>query len=102
MEFISAEHSAQGVIAITVHPGNIITDIIGGEAGFHAMPDQFKVPFKETVGLPADTIVWLTAKPREWLGGRYVNCTWDMSELEGKKEKIVQGDKLRVKLDVDF
>jgi hypothetical protein len=58
--------------------------------------------FTETPELPADTIVWLTAEKRDWLAGRYVNVTWDMEQLEEKKEAIVKGDKLKVKLDVDF
>jgi hypothetical protein len=66
------------------------------------MPEELKFVFTETAELPADTIVWLTAEKREWLGGRYVNVTWDMVQLEEKKDAIVKGDKLKVKLDVEF
>lgn len=58
--------------------------------------------FTETPDLPADTITYLTRVRRPWLAGRYVNCTWDMPELMAKEEAIVKGDKLKVKLDVDF
>jgi len=58
--------------------------------------------FTETPELPADTIVWLTAAKRDWLAGRYVNVTWNMEQLEEKKDAIVKGDKLKVKLDVGF
>lgn len=47
-------------------------------------------------------MVWLTAQRREWLNARYVNCTWDLPELEKKRDAIVKGDKLKMKLDVDF
>lgn len=66
------------------------------------MPEELKHVFTETLDLPADSVVWLTAGGREWLSGRYVNVTWDMEELEGKRESILEGDGLRVKLDVDF
>ena len=66
------------------------------------IPKELQFVFTETVELPADTIVWLTAKKREWLAGRYVNVTWDMPQLEEKRGAIVEGDRLKVKLDVDF
>lgn len=54
--------------------------------------------FVETAELPAETVVYLTREKRDWLAGRYVNCTWDMPELMAQKEEIVKGDKLRVRL----
>lgn len=52
----------------------------------------------DTVELAADTVTFLTREPGEWLGGRYVNCCWDMPELVAKKYEIVEGDKLKVRL----
>ena len=60
------------------------------------------VVFVETPELAADTVVFLTREKREWLGGRYINVTWDMPQLIEKKDLIVEGDKLKIKLDVDF
>ena len=40
----------------------------------------------------------MTAEPRTWLAGRYVSATWDVEKLEGLKEEIVSGDKLKMKL----
>ena len=97
-QFIDAEYASQGVTAITVHPGNILTEI----ATSGDIPEELKFVFTELAELPANTIVWLTAQKREWLSGRYVNVTWDMPQLEEKREAIVQGDRLKVKLDVDF
>jgi hypothetical protein len=54
--------------------------------------------FVETTELSADTIVYLTKERREWLAGRYINCTWDMPELMAQKDEIIQGDKLKVRL----
>ena len=66
------------------------------------IPEELQFVFTEAVELPADTIVWLTAEKREWLAGRYVNVTWDMPQLEEKRGAILEGDRLKVKLDVDF
>jgi len=42
--------------------------------------------------------VWLIGEHREWLGGRYVSCQWDIDELLARRREIVDGDKLKVKL----
>ncbi|KAM0718806.1 hypothetical protein Q7P37_005877 [Cladosporium fusiforme] len=97
-EFIHSEHGNQGVTAISIHPGNILTEM----ATEGEMPEELKFVFTETAELPADTVVWLAAQKREWLSGRYVNVTWDMPQLEAKRKAIVDGDRLRVKLDVGF
>ena len=99
MDFVAAEYGSQGITAITVHPGNIVNDIVGNPDD---LGPELRAVFTETNELPADTIVWLTSQKRKWLNGRYVNCTWDMPQLLEKEGSIVQGDRLRVKLDVDF
>jgi hypothetical protein len=54
--------------------------------------------FTETPRISGDTIAFLTREKRDWLQGRYINCTWDMEELIAMKNEIVKGDKLKVKL----
>jgi hypothetical protein len=56
------------------------------------MPEELNSIFIETAELPADTIVWLTAKKREWLAGRYGDVRWDMLDLREKREAIVEGE----------
>ena len=46
-------------------------------------------------------MVYLLSEYRPWLAGRYVSCCWDMPEFLTKKDEIVQGNKLKIKLD-DF
>lgn len=48
--------------------------------------------------MAGDTIVYLTQEKQDWLAGRYVSCTWDMPEFFAKKEEIVKGDKLKVRM----
>nr|POE87761.1 short chain dehydrogenase andi [Quercus suber] len=97
MEFVNVEYGEQGVIAFSVHPGNILTDIVGNGEN---MDPGMKVLFTETPYLCADSLVYLSKERRAWLGSRYVNCTWDLVELcgEAKKKEIIDGDKLRVKM----
>ena len=98
-EFVAKEYADQGVIAFSVHPGNILTDMLGGGEG---MDEALKAVFTETTELCADSLVYLTKERREWLSGRYVNCTWDLPELvsEAKRKQIVDGDLLKVRLAV--
>ncbi|KAE9373309.1 putative short-chain type dehydrogenase [Stipitochalara longipes BDJ] len=95
MQFVSEEYKDRGVLAFSIHPGNIPTDMIGGPEG---VPDHLKPVFVETAELSADTIVYLVREKRDWLAGRYINCTWDMPELMSQKDEIVKGDKLKIRL----
>lgn len=51
--------------------------------------------------LAADTIVFLTKGKRDWLAGRYVACPWNMEEFLAKREEIVKGDLLKVRMAVE-
>jgi hypothetical protein len=52
----------------------------------------------DTAELSADSIVWMTAKKRTYLGGTYTSVTWDMPQLETKSGEIEEKRLLRVKL----
>jgi hypothetical protein len=43
----------------------------------------------------------LAGERREWLAGRYVGVNWDVGELEGRRESVVRGDLLKVRLAVN-
>ncbi|KAF6809388.1 short chain dehydrogenase reductase [Colletotrichum plurivorum] len=94
-QLLDREYSDDGVTSFSVHPGNCQTDIMGpGE-----LDDYHKSIYTDSPALCAQSLVYLTSEPRPWLGGRYVNCTWDLPELMAQKDAIVEGDKLKVKLD---
>ncbi|KAK4464468.1 putative 2-(R)-hydroxypropyl-CoM dehydrogenase [Cladorrhinum samala] len=95
----NAEYGPKGVTSFAIHPGNIPTDIMGGPS---AIPPHHKHVFVETPELSGDSIAYLVSQKREWLGGRYINCTWDLPELLAKKNEIVAGDKLKTKFDFDI
>ena len=58
--------------------------------------------FIETPDLSADSIVYLTSRKRDWLGGRYINCKSDLPELMDKKDEVVNEDKLEADLFIRF
>ncbi|KAI0398978.1 putative short-chain type dehydrogenase [Xylaria palmicola] len=93
-EFLHADYSNKGILAYTIHPGTVPTDMTTS-AG---LVDRFSHMFTETPELAGDSIVYLARERREWLGGRYINVTWDLPELVGLKDEIVKGDKLKIQL----
>ncbi|KAJ5729795.1 Glucose/ribitol dehydrogenase [Penicillium malachiteum] len=93
-EFLARDYEEEGLIAISVHPGGVKTDM--GDN----LPEVMHFSLTDTADLPGDTIVWLTKERREWLNGRYVSSPWDMQELEGKKEEIVERDLFKFRMTV--
>ena len=93
-EFVQAEYGdgEDGVVAIAVHPGGVATEL-----GL-TMPEAMHGFLVDTPQLAGDTLAWLTAEKRDWLGGRYVSVNWDMDELESRKGEVVEGDKLKMRM----
>ncbi|KIP09052.1 hypothetical protein PHLGIDRAFT_23195 [Phlebiopsis gigantea 11061_1 CR5-6] len=91
-EFINTEYGDKGVLAYTIHPGSIPTDMAA------SIPDEFKDRLVDTVELPAHTLVWLIKERRDWLAGRFISCNWDVEEFLGKKDEVVKGDKLKARV----
>lgn len=52
----------------------------------------------DTPAVAADSTVYLTREKRDWLGGRYIHCTWDMPQLIEMKDDIMKNDRLKVRL----
>lgn len=97
-EIMNHEHGPQtedGVVAIAVHPGGVRTEL-----ALH-LPGQFHALLVDTPGLAGGALVWLAKERREWLCGRYVSVNWDVDELEDKKDDIVKGDLLKVRMAVN-
>lgn len=93
-EFLDVEYGAQGsgLISIAVHPGSVPTELA------FTMSEDRHAALIDTPALAADTLVWVCKERRAWLAGRYVSCTWDMPELEAKREEIVREDKLKMRM----
>lgn len=95
-EFVMAEYGEQGILALNIHPGGVATELANG------MPEAMHEVLIDQPRLAADTVVWLTGERREWLGARYVSCTWDMEELLEKRGEIEKKDLLKVRMAVGF
>ncbi|KAK7699084.1 hypothetical protein SLS57_012473 [Botryosphaeria dothidea] len=89
-EFVMVDHGNEGILAYTVHPGGIPTDIS------ERMPSNVT----SKVELAGNTLVWLTQCRKEYLASRYVSCTWDMPELEARKNEILRHGKLKIQMTV--
>ena len=83
-EFIDKEYYQQGLITISLHPGGVRTEL-----AMNLPPDRQYV-LTDTPELAADTVVWLSHQRRDWLSGRFASVSWDMEELEQKKQDILQ------------
>ncbi|CAK7239623.1 MAG: hypothetical protein STHCBS139747_001054 [Sporothrix thermara] len=83
-EFMDKEYRRQGLIALSLHPGAVKTELASN------MPEDRLDILTDTPELAADTLVWLSRDRREWLSGRFATVGWDMEELEQKKDDILQ------------
>lgn len=86
-EFLAAESPENSVNSI--NPGLVATD---------SLLDEFKHFAKDTPELAGGVCVYLAAKRPAYLNGRHFSVNWDVLELESRKDEIVSGDKLKLKL----
>lgn len=92
--YIRLEYGNQGLLVHNIHPGGVKTDLA------LVMPSDVHAVLVDTPELCGDTVVWLTKERREWLQDRYVDCQWDVEELEARREEIVSRNLLRLQLQV--
>ncbi|KAK1547885.1 3-oxoacyl-(acyl-carrier-protein) reductase [Colletotrichum paranaense] len=92
-ESVQLDYADQGLLAFSLNPGAIKTEITKG-----GLPDHLRDSLPDKPEIAGDTIVWLAAERQEWLAGRYVSCPWDMGELMQMKNTIIEEDKLKLKM----
>jgi NAD(P)-dependent dehydrogenase (short-subunit alcohol dehydrogenase family) len=91
-EILQLEYGDKGLLTFCVNPGAIKTEITRNES------KELRDALPHRPDIAGDTIAWLAAERKEWLGGRYVHCPWDMEELMKKKDEIVEKDKLKMRM----
>lgn len=91
-ESLQLEYGGEGLLAFCVNPGSVRTELSRG------IGEVARAGLRDEPGMAGDTIAWLAAARKEWLGGRYVSCAWDMEELVGMEEEIVREDKLKLRM----
>ncbi|KAI1749646.1 NAD(P)-binding protein [Xylaria castorea] len=92
MEFIMAEYADQRVLAYSIHPGGVTTDLAS------KLPQGTQTWLKRSPALNGDTIAFLTSERQEWPAGRYLTVIWDMDEFFAKKQEIVDRNLLKMRL----
>jgi NAD(P)-dependent dehydrogenase (short-subunit alcohol dehydrogenase family) len=98
-EIVDIEHGVateDGIVAVSVHPASVKTEL-----ALH-LPRVYHELLVDTPELAGDSLVWLARERREWLAGRYVSSNWDMGELEERREEILRGDLLKVRMAVNL
>ncbi|KAL2105574.1 hypothetical protein VUR80DRAFT_8151 [Thermomyces stellatus] len=90
-EFVQDEYGGQGVLAYSVHPGGVPTELSAN------LPDTLRFRMRDTPELSAHSIPFLTSERREFLGGRWVSCKWDLPRLLEMEKEIVERDLLKFK-----
>lgn len=95
MEHIHEQYREQGLLSWSVHPG-----AVNSEMAAETTPEVFKPYLTDPADLCGAFCVRLTSAGRdhEWLCGRLVSAKYDVSELEARKEEIVERDLLKLKL----
>ncbi|KAH7397803.1 putative NADP(+)-dependent dehydrogenase [Cadophora sp. MPI-SDFR-AT-0126] len=93
-ETLQLEDGEKGLLTFCVNPGAIKTKITE-----NMLPEKVRDSLPDQPSVAGDTIVWLAAERREWLGGRYVSCPWDMEELMKKKDEIIKNDLLKLRME---
>jgi len=118
--FLVAEYGEQGLLAYSVHPGGVATELA------KTMPKYMYKVLQDTPELAGDTFVFLTREKRDWsvevfhpifiverqillankigagfrLNDRFVSVNWDMEEFVAKKDQVVKDDLLRYRLQI--
>ncbi|KAF9695062.1 hypothetical protein EKO04_007065 [Ascochyta lentis] len=91
MEYVAEQYGKEGLLAIAVHPGAVLTEMAEQTA-----PESMMPYLTDDAGLCGAFCVWLSREKRMWLNGRLISATWDTDELLEKKGQIEQEDLLKV------
>lgn len=94
-EFLMTDYGNQGLLSYSIHPGGVKSDLS------LSMPEYLHDFLNDEPALSGDTLVWLTKERRVWLAGRYVSVSWDVEELEKRKEEVLKGDLLKLRMAVN-
>ncbi|KAF1915543.1 hypothetical protein BDU57DRAFT_557654 [Ampelomyces quisqualis] len=95
-EFLSEQYSAEGVLAVAVHPGAVQTEMAN-----KTTPESFRPYLTDDVRLCGAFCVWLSQEKRMWLNCRLLGAKWDIDELLEKKHSIEEQDLLKFGYRID-
>ena len=87
-EFVQVDHGDEGIKCFAIHPGGVSTEL------GRSMPEAMHAYLVDDPMLAAGFTVWLCSGKADWAKGRYLSATWNVDELTGLKDKILQDDLL--------
>jgi len=87
-EFVNLDHGEEGLKCFAMHPGGVATALAKN------MPENIHPNLVDPPELAAGFAVWLCSGQADWARGRYLSSTWDVQEIVGMAERIVQDDLL--------
>jgi NAD(P)-dependent dehydrogenase (short-subunit alcohol dehydrogenase family) len=90
IEFIKEQYEKDGILSVAIHPGAVLTEMADSTT-----PESFRPYLTDEPGLCGAVCVWLSKEKRMWLNGRLISATWDIEELEQRKESIENDDLLK-------
>ncbi|KAK9842396.1 hypothetical protein WJX84_000108 [Apatococcus fuscideae] len=91
-QFIHNDHGKQGIRAFALHPGGVRTKLALG------MPEGMHGILNSTPWLSGAACVYLASSRADFLRGRYIDSSWDVEELEARKEEIIEKDLFKMQL----
>ncbi|KAM0704517.1 hypothetical protein Q7P35_008751 [Cladosporium inversicolor] len=94
MEHIHEQYHDEGLLSWSVHPGSVDSELTA------VTPEPFKAYLTDSQELCGGFCVWLSSggRGRAWLCGRLVNAKYDVSEMEARKDEVVEKDLLKLKM----
>jgi len=91
-QHVGESYQEEGLNCIALHPGGVKSY----SAQF--VPEAMKAMLKDDITLCGAVCVWFSKEPRPWASGRFINCKWDVDELEAQNDSIVGEDKLKFRM----
>ncbi|KAF2666752.1 hypothetical protein BT63DRAFT_457706 [Microthyrium microscopicum] len=90
-------HEKDGIVAYSIHPGQIKTDLTKRT---QELPNaaMWEAVLVDDVSLPGGFVTSLAKEKPQWLSGRYLTANWDVDELLAMKDDIVPQDKLKARM----
>lgn len=87
-EFVNSDYGEDGVKCFAIHPGGVRTALALN------MPEAIHTSLRDEPEVAAGFAVWLCSGQADWARGRYLNATWDVDQLQERKDEILRDDLL--------
>ncbi|KAF3035917.1 hypothetical protein E8E12_003800 [Didymella heteroderae] len=91
MEYMAEQYGKEGLLAVAVHPGAVLTEMAAQTA-----PESMMPYLTDDASLCGAFCVWLSREKKMWLNGRLISATWDVGELLEKRPHIESEDLLKI------